>query len=187
MNNNIENTLETLSNETIDTTHVEPFFYLNPEFWVGVAFVLVVILIYKPAYRIIKDKINARINRIKSEFQKAETLKLDAQSAYAKYERKLLNVEKEIGEIIKREELVIDELKEQKIKDLNLKLKQKQKEYDGKINLAIENTQKEVNVLIINKSIDILNDTFKSKLTKANYNNLIDKSISNLSNLSIRN
>lgn len=188
MSSNLENTIEMLSNEeSIEVSHSDEAFYLNAEFWVGVAFVLVVALIYKPAVRIINNLITKRIDRIKNEFQEAETLKLDAQKTYAEYERKLENVEKEVQDIVEGERLVIEELKEQKIKELNRKLNQKQKEFDGKVSISLENINKEINGLIINKSMDILKDAFKLKLTKANYNSLIDKSILNLSKINIKN
>ena len=84
MSSNLENTIEMLSNEeSIEVSHSDEAFYLNAEFWVGIAFVLVVALIFKPAVRIINNLITKRIDRIKNEFQEAETLKLDAQKTYA--------------------------------------------------------------------------------------------------------
>lgn len=164
---------------TVAMAHQEAF-YLSAEFWVGVAFVLVIFVIYKPAFNAIKSILNNRINNIKNDFQEAEELKLEAQSLYADYERKLLNVEAEINKIIAEENLLIEENKEQKIKDLNSKLRQKQNEVDGKLDLAYEKASKEINGLLIDKSIEIIYTLVKSKLTKTNYTKLIDKSISNI-------
>ncbi len=187
MSNNIENTMEVLSNESIEAPHEQEAFYLSAEFWVGVSFILLMTLIYKPVVKTINNLIVKRISRIKKEFQEAEALKLDAQKTYAEYERKLLNVENEIKEIIESKKLIIEELKEQKIKELNQKLSQKQREFDGKMSLSIENVNKEVRGIIANKSIDILNKVFKTKLTKVDYNRFIDESIVNLSKINIDN
>lgn len=182
MNNTTE--MASVSNELVEI-HEEAF-YLSAEFWVGVSFILVMAVIYKPALKAIKTLIANRISRIKQEFQDAEELKLDAQKLYAEYERKLLNVEKEIDDIIKEENIIIEETKERKIKELNSILNQKQKEVDGKIELSLEKVKKEINTLIINKSISTLQSIFKSKLTKKEYSLLIDKSLSNLSKIDIK-
>ena len=178
MNNTTEMT--SVSNELVEI-HEEAF-YLSAEFWVGVSFILVMAVIYKPALKVIKTLIANRISRIKQEFQDAEELKLDAQKLYAK----LLNVEKEVDDIIKEESIIIEETKERKIKELNSILNQKQKEVDGKIELSLEKVKKEINTLIINKSISTLQSIFKSKLTKKEYSLLIDKSLSNLSKIDIK-
>lgn len=185
MNSTSENIIATVSKEEAIELHEEAF-YLTAEFWVGVSFVLVMVVIYKPAIKTIKTLIDNRISRIKNEFQEAEELKLDAQKVYAEYERKLSNVENEVNDIIKEEAIIIEETKERKIKELNSLLNQKQKEVDGKIELSLEKVKREINSLIINKSILTLQNIFKSKLTKKDYSSLIDKSISSLSKIDIK-
>ncbi len=185
MNSTSENIIATVSKEEAIELHEEAF-YLTAEFWVGVSFILVMAVIYKPALKTIKTLITNRISRIKNEFQEAEDLKLDAQKIYAEYERKLSNVENEVNDIIKEESLIIEETKERKIKELNSLLNQKQKEVDGKIELSLEKVKREINSLIINKSILTLQNIFKSKLTKKDYSSLIDKSISSLSKIDIK-
>lgn len=186
MNEFTENTISAVSEKEAISLHEEAF-YLSAEFWVGVSFILVMFAIYKPVIKTITGLINKRILRIKNEFQEAETLKLDAQKLYADNERKLLNIEQEIENILQEENILIEENKNQKIKELNSILKQKQMEVDGRIEVALNNTKNEINTLIVTKTFDILLKTFKSKLTKTNYNELIDKSILNVSKIVIDN
>ncbi len=162
--------------------HNEPF-YLSAEFWVGVSFVLVIIIIYKPLTNAIKNLITKRIERIKEEFKNAENLKLDAQKTYAEYERKLSNLDDEINKIISEENLVIEETKQQKLKELDSLLKQKQIELDAKLEIAFEKASKEINTQIKNKSMDILHSVIKNKLKKQDHTKLIDKSISHISKI----
>ncbi|MBR5154653.1 MAG: ATP synthase F0 subunit B [Alphaproteobacteria bacterium] len=176
----INNTIEVSVEESIPTHHQEAF-YLSAEFWVGIAFVLVVLTIYKPAYKAIKNMLGNRINNIKEKLQEAENLKLDAQSLYAKYERKLHDIENEINKIITEENILIEENKEEKIKDLNSKLRQKEKEVDAKVEIMYEKASQEINTLLIDKSIETIYKLIKTKLTKANYTKMIEKSISNIS------
>lgn len=159
--------------------HAEPF-YLSAEFWVAIAFFLVVFVIYKPLKKAFQNILTERISRIKQEFEEAETLKLDAQKNYANYERKLLKIEDEINEIIKEENINIEEHKKQKIKELDLLLKQKQREVDGRLEVAYERAGTKINSAITEKTINIIYSIIKTKLTKDVHNKLIDKSIANI-------
>ena len=178
-----KNQIAAVASENIAHEIHEEVFYLSAEFWVGFAFILVLIVIYKPLSKAINKLISNRINRIKQEFIDAENLKLDAQKNYANYERKILNIEKEVENIISEQQLFIKETTEQKIKELNTRLKQKEKEIEGKIELTYIQLKKQINILIAKKSSKMIKETLKSKLTKNDYNNLIDKSISNINNM----
>jgi len=184
----LQNVVNTVAeNEVVaNIEHAEPF-YLSAEFWVGMAFVLTVAVIAKPLYFALKGLVQKRIARIKEEFQEAENLKLEAQKLYAEYERKLLNKDKELSEIIAAGEEAVAAVKERKMKELNDWFRQKQAEVDGRIELAKENAGKEINTLITTKTMDILKKIISAKLTKADYNHLIDKSIDNIKNITLTN
>ncbi len=155
----------------------EELFYQSAEFWVGIAFVLVVAALFKPGVKAVKGLIIKRIARIKNEFQEAENLKLEAQKLYAGYERKFLDADDEVARIIAEEEAVIADTKERKIQELNRTLAQKQREVEGRIELAFEQANKEINTLISSQAVNILKKAISSKLTKSDYNRLIDNSI----------
>lgn len=163
----------------------EELFYQSAEFWVGAAFVLVVAALFSPLAKVIKELIKNRISRIKTELSDAENLKLDAQKLYADYERKFVNKDKEVAEIIAKEESIIAENKEKKLNELNSLLRQKQLEADTKIELAYERADAEINMLIGTKAIDILQKVISSKLTKADYNKLIEQSITGIKAINI--
>ena len=182
MNNTSQN-ITISDTPDVDIHHHNEPFYLSAEFWVGVSFVLVIIVIYKPLTNAIKNLITKRIERIKDEFKDAENLKLDAQKTYAEYERKLLNLDVEIDKIIQEENLIIEETKQQKLKELEALLKQKQTELDAKIEIAFERASKEINSQIKNKSMNILYSVIKNKLKKQDQTKLIDKSISHISKI----
>ena len=172
----IANNAETV----VETSAHGGAFYLDPAFWVGTAFVMVIVGLYKPVHKAIMELIEKRITRIKNEFKEAEDLKLEAQKLYAEYERKYNNVAEEVASIVAEQNEVIEETKESKIKELNKLLTQKQKELDGKIELAFSKVNSEINTLVSNRTMDILQQTISSKLTKSDYNRLIETSIKNI-------
>ena len=172
--------MNTENNQTIQIsseTILEEPFYLGAEFWVGVAFVIVVFALFRPIKKALKSLLTRRIIRIKKELQEAENIKLEAQKLYSDYERKYLNIEKEDSDIIKEQKNVIEETKEKKIRELNFMLQRKENEVNRRIEQEFEQAGKEIRRKISEKTIEILKRIISSKLTKSEYNNLIDNSI----------
>ncbi len=165
----------------------EEIFYQSAEFWVGFAFVLVVTLLFSPIAKLIKSLAEKRISRIKKELQEAEDLKLDAQKLFADYERKLLNADNEVAEIVAEEETAIAEAKERRMCELNALLKHKQAEADAKIEMAFERADAEINNLISKRTLKILQSAISENMTIENHRQLIDKSINNINDFSFEN
>ena len=69
---------------------------------------------------------------------------------------------------------------------LNLYLQRKSNEVDNRIEREFEQVGQEINNLISNRTEEILTSVISSKLTKSDYNHLIEKSINQIkSGLSI--
>ena len=163
----------------------EELFYQSAEFWVGAAFVLLIVALFSPMAKILKKMMQQRINRIKDELAEAENLKLDAQKLYADYERKFINTDNEVAQIIENQTNTINQTKEKKTAELNSLLKHKQMLAEAKVTQRYKQEQAEINKLIGQKSLVILDDFLKYKLTKNDYNQLIENSIDNVKNLKI--
>lgn len=169
---------------TNELSEHEEIFYQSAEFWVSVAFLLVVIALFSPIMKIIRTQAQKRIARIKKELQEAEELKLDAQRLYADYERKLLNADNEVAAIVTEENAAIEDAKKRRMHDLDVLLKQKQREADSKIEIAFERANNEINTLISQKTMKILQTVISQKLTSKNHAILIDNAIKNISKIS---
>ena len=172
-------TTENITELSVITIEHHEVFYKSAEFWVGASFVLVVALLYKPLVNVIKNAITSRIERIKNELQNAEDLKLKAQELYAKYERKLLNIDDEIAQILANEDAIISKTKDRKFKELNSMLNHKQKEVDAKIENSLNKTSSEIKNIISKTTIDILRKVITTKLSTKDRSHLVDKSIKN--------
>ena len=163
----------------------EEVFYQSAEFWVGAAFVLLVATLFSPILKVVKEMIRQRIERIKAELAEAENLKLDAQKLYADYERKFINTDSEVAEIVENQIKTINQTKERKIAELNSLLKHKQTLAEAKIEQSYKQEQAEINKLVGQKSLAILNNFLRYKLTKNDHDKMIDSSIDNIKNLKI--
>ena len=148
-------------------------FYLSAEFWVAVAFVLVIALLAKPIIKALSSLINNRIQRIKKELAEAQKL-------YAEYERKFAETDKEIARITAERENAINENKEKRLRELNNFLQRKQIEVENRIEQEFEQAGAEINSAVGQRTIEILQKVISVKLTKADYNRLIENSISNI-------
>jgi len=143
----------------------------------------VVALLFPLIFKVLKRTALDRIERIKKELEDAENLKLDAQKLYADYERKFINTDNEIAEIVQNEEETIKKTKEVKISELDKLVKHKQSLAEAKIDERYKQEQLNINRLVCQKALVILDDVCKNKLTKKDYNKLIDASINNIKNL----
>ena len=72
----------------------------DPEFWILVAFVAVIVLLWKPASRAITKALDDRTLRIKSDLERAAKLRTDAQALLAEYQQKQRDALKDAEAII---------------------------------------------------------------------------------------
>ena len=177
--------LQTAVNETTaGIAGHEELFYQSAEFWVAVAFVVIIALLFRPVTKVISGMIAKRIIRIRKE-QDAESLKLQAQKLYAEYERKFMNTDTEVAGIVKEREAVIEETKEAKLRELNIFLQRKQNEVDSRIEQAFDQAGNEINAMVGARTAEILKSVISSKLTKSDYNRLIENSINNIKDVTL--
>lgn len=165
--------------KTADEFGAEPF-YLDAEFWVGAAFILVVLALAKPIGNALKNALKHRAEDIAKRLQDAATLKEDAQKLLAEYERKFRGVEKEANDILLKSEREIENIKRDILAKLEVEMNSKENEVKARLRATENNANQE----IINKTADltlsavrkILND----RLDDEAKSQLIDSSINNL-------
>ena len=158
-------------------------FYENPEFWVGLAFVLVVLMLARPIGRILNLMLNKRIEAIADRITEAQKLNEDAQKLLAEYEKKYLNAEKEAKNILRKSEREIEMLKDERLKKLEAEMNMKQKEAEQRLKTAQESAVKEITALASEMTIKALKEVLTKSLDKKSQDKLIDESIKTIANL----
>ena len=93
-------------------------FYLAAEFWLTVAFVIFVGLLFRPVSRMITSALDDRSDAIAKELEEARRLAEDAQAALADYQRKQRDAVKEAEEILARAEAEAKRMGEQAARGL---------------------------------------------------------------------
>ena len=172
--NAIENTAQELG------AHGHEAFYLEAEFWVGAAFVLVVLMLARPVGKAIMGLLRGRGEQIANRIHEAVTLKEDAQKMLAEYERKFRGAEKEASEMLKRSEHEVDVLKRDTL--LKLEADMKKREQDAKMHLALaeSSASDEVAAKTAEITIKAVKEILAKEMDETLHKKLIDDAIKEL-------
>lgn len=161
-------------------THGHEAFYLEAEFWVGAAFVLVVLMLARPVGKAVIGLLRGKGEQIANRIHEAVTLKEDAQKMLAEYERKFRGAEKEAAEMLKRSEHEVDVLKRDTL--LKLEADMKKSEQDAKMHLALaeSSANDEVAVKTAEITIKAVKEILAKEMDETLHKKLIDDAIKEL-------
>ena len=70
--------------------------FLDPQFWVAVAFILFIAAIFNPVRKILTSSLDSQIDEIKNKINESENLKKDAEKALSELKLRQQEVQKEI-------------------------------------------------------------------------------------------
>ena len=157
-------------------------FYQSPEFWVGMAFVIVVVALFKPVSSIIKSALTNRKNTIINKINEAEKLRDEAQELLAQYERKFIHAKDEAQKIFDASNLEVKNLTEYELQKMEKELALKQNDVKKLIDSSVEKTKAELNNLAVYSSIDIVKMYIFQNVNKKQHEKLINNSIKNILN-----
>ena len=77
-------------------------FLHDPTFWVAIAFVVFVVLVFKPGRQAITGALDAKIAQIRGEVEEAHRLREEAQAALAAYQRQQRDATQEAEDLMNR-------------------------------------------------------------------------------------
>lgn len=177
---NVSNIIE----NTADKIHGhEEVFYQSPQFWVGISFILVILLLAKPISGLVKSLLNKRIDGITKRIHNAANLRDDAQKLLAEYEKKFLHADEEAKAILKKSQKEIEFIKKENLHKLENEMKNKEKEAEDRINATKEKASKEISDLTSEMTINAVKAAILQNLDSKAQDKLIDNSIELLTKL----
>ena len=177
---NVSNIMSHTANE-IDGHH--EVFYMSAEFWVGMAFLLVVLGLFRPITKIIRAMLRRKISGIISRLDEASQLQVDAQKLLSEYERKYLSAKDEADTILKKSQKEVDYFKTESLSRLEQEMKLKTSEAEERLNSAKEKASQEITSLTSELAIQAVKQAIYSKLDNKEKSKLIDNSIDLLSKI----
>ena len=166
--------------EVVQAHMSEEPFYLSVHFWIGVAFVLAMLVLLKPAYKFIKAALQRRVDKVISDIDEAMKLRDDAQAVLAEYERKFVNVEQEAAQIIARGTQSLRRMQQSETASMRSEIENKEKEAERRIKSATEKARNEINLSASKLSVDLARKAIKQYIKENDAHKLIDDAIDEL-------
>ena len=169
--------------KTSENIHGHGPFYHNPEFWVALAFILVVLCLAKPVGKIVHAMLTKRIDNITNRIHEAANLQDDAQKLLSEYEKKFKNAQAEADAILEKSQKEIEFLKKENMAKLEKEMKIKEKEAADRLESSKEKATQEITALASNLTIKAIKTAVTAKLDEKTKDRLIDDSINLITTL----
>ena len=159
--------------------HAVPF-YLAAEFWLTVAFVIFVGLLFRPVSRMITSALDDRSDAIAKELDEARRLAEDARAALADYQRKQRDAVKEAEEILARGEAEAKRMGEAAARDLAAALERRGQLAIEKIAQAEARAIDEVRNAAIDMALGATRKLIEENVDKGKSDALVEDAIKEL-------
>ncbi len=152
----------------------------DPEFWVAVAFVIVIAVLIWKGTPTARRSLDERAARIKAELDEAQRLREDAQRMLADYQRKQRDALKESADIVAHARAEAERTAEQAARDLEAALERRHRLALDKIALAESKAVTEVRNTAVDVAIAAARQMLAQELDAPRKNKLIDDAIAEL-------
>lgn len=155
-------------------------FLTSPETWVALAFIVFVVLVWKPTQKAILSVLDDRSARIRKELNEAEKLREQAQALLAQYETKYRDAMKEAETILAHARDEAQRLSQQAARDLETSLKRREELALQRIAQTEQQAAAEVRGAAVDVAVAAAERLLREKLDGAKADALIDQAIKEL-------
>jgi len=176
---NVSEVLGAAGKSTVGEISEIPF-YAEVEFWIGMAFILSVCVLFKPLWKYSRQALQDRINRVISDIDEASKLRDDAQNLLADYQRRFINAEKEAQQIVENSRVGMKNIKDKELAKLKTDLANKEKEAERRIAASNTKATEEINAFAGEISIELAQKAINHYLENTDKSRLIDEAINEL-------
>ena len=155
--------------------------FQNPTFWVLVAFVLFLALVYfKGGFRALGKAPDDRAEKIRQEIETAQKLREDAQAALAQFQRKQRDALKEAENIIAAAREEAERIRRQAAADLEVSLKRREAQAIEKIAQAEAQALQQVRDLAVDIAVAATEKLLVQAVDEARNDQLVAQAIGEL-------
>lgn len=166
----------------VNTLVQEPF-YTEVEFWVGMAFVLAVLVLLKPMFKLMKAVLQGRIQQVITDIDEAVRLRDDAQILLAKYERQATGTQKEVDAIQEETQQHLLNLKKYETSQMKNQLKIKEKDLRRHLEAETAKIRQEIQGKVSRRATFLAQKTIENYIKETDKSTLIDQAINELEQL----
>ena len=152
----------------------------DPAFWTAVAFVIFVVLMFRPVKKALLSALDGRIAQIRAEVEEAQRLREEAQALLASYQRKQREAAQEAEEIVKQAREEAETHRRETEKSMTEILKRQEALAVDKITQAEAAAVQEVRDIAVELAIAATRKILAEKVTGDLSDKLVDKAIQEL-------
>ncbi len=159
--------------------HAEAF-YNGSEFWVLVAFVIVILAVGKKLFTMVTVALDKRTETISNQIEQATRLREEAHDLLSNYQHKQRDAIKEGESIIERARAEADRLAVEAAKDLEKALKRREAQAMERISQAEDKAMKDIRNMTVSLAIDASRRLLGENVTGEKADAMIDQAIREL-------
>lgn len=157
-----------------------PHFALNPEFWILVAAVIFVIVVWKPVRRALVSALDERAARIRAELDEARTLREEAERLLADYRKRQAEAVAEAEAIVAHAREEAERIATQAARDLAQSLERRQRLAEDRIAQAEAKAVAEIRAAAVDVAISASREVIAGSLDEHSRAALVDAAIAAL-------
>lgn len=162
-----------------DPAHAGPF-YVEPEFWVAVAFVLFVAFMVWKARAAITGALDQRAETIRRQIDEAEKLRREAQDMLADYQRRQSEAYKEAEGIVAQARAEVERMKVKAQTELETAIKLRERQAMDRIAHAETQAAADVRNAAVETAIGATQTLLRERLAAGQGGELVDQAIAEL-------
>jgi len=155
-------------------------FYQTAEFWVFIAFFMLIGAVGKKAYLKVTAALDFRSEFINDQIEEAAKLRGEAQEMLASFERKQHDAANEAREIVERAQKEASRIADHAVEELKKSLKRREKLAIDRIAQAEAKALEEVRALAVDVTISATRRLLSEKISSAKASSIIDDAIREL-------
>jgi len=157
--------------------------FSDPQFWVAIAFIAFVLIVFNPVRKLIVNNLDAQIEQIEESIFKAEELKNEAKKTLSEIKKRQNDVLKEIESINNDAKKRIGLIEIEANNKLKNQIEKKQILAKNKIDQLTRDANNIIQNHISSTAIDAVINILENKLDNSQKQNLIDLSIKDMSSV----
>ena len=149
----------------------------NATLWVGVSFVLFILLVFKPLLKLTNRSLDNKITNIKNKLEDAKKLNLESEKIYNEIEKDRIAGEMKINMILENALKEARDIEEKMKNNLQETIKKKENQLKQRLQQTKIKFEKEISSEILRSSIDVTKKRIINDLSDSKNNSLVENSI----------
>jgi len=149
-------------------------------FWVALAFVVVLVALFKPAGKFIVGALDKRTDRIRNDLDEARRLREEAQELLASYERKQREAEKEAEGIVAHAREEAERLGRRAATELEAQVARRRQQALDRIGQAEADAVRDVRAAAVDLALKATRKLLAEKIDDRQQSKLVDEAIAEI-------